>query len=466
MEKICGILCVTSRTIYGFDKKKIYKKLHTKKYDRVLIGIKKNNDYKTDMFVIAEVLEQKNDVIYCKINKLIGSIYNIDNEYEYIKSQYQIYYNKINYELSNITQDGIERCDLTNEYTISIDPYNCKDIDDALHIKLYDDGKYDIGIHIADVSKYVINNSELDIELFNRCESIYLSSEIINMLPDELLKICTLKNNEIKTVFSIIIDTDNNIKLQRSLIINKYNISYDDAEKLKNTDKLLNILYNHVKANNMHDMIEKYMIFANSYVTKYLSDDGIFRVHKGFKKNICDQFDSNIKDKIIKHNMHRAEYKVGRENIYHNGLNIQYYTHFTSPIRRYIDILVHRQIDNIQISNLHNKINIINNKKKEYTKLYYKELQLNLKKNINETEIYTNGIIIGFVDNKIILYVGVYNCELLAKMYSKKIIKIVNINELELGYEIIYDNKNIHYYLGNEMNIVIYKTHKLKVKIV
>lgn len=468
-DKLCGIINVSSRAIYGYDNKKIYKKFKesNKEYTDVIVGIKKNHKYLSDIYAVVEVTEFKKQILYCKIIKSIGSIYDCANEYEYIKSRYLKYQNNIIYkEISNVFDDN--RLDLSNEYTISIDPEGCEDIDDALHVKMIDD-KYEIGIHIADVSSFFDIDSEMDIEISKRCESIYFTNERFDMLPLDLMNICSLRQGMKKRVFSVITDCLGNVSLKKCVIVNKFKLTYENAEKRRTKDKMLNTLFNHVNATDMHDMIEKYMIFANTFVTNYLSNDGIFRNHTGIK-NINKKYDKGdinelIVNKINNHNMKRAEYKIGRENTYHHGLNIQYYTHFTSPIRRYADILVHQQLNGLKISNLNEKVDLINKRTKEYDKICYDEKRWQLLKKISESEIMAIGIIVGFMENKVILYVEKYNCELLANMYSKKINKIVTTNEHGDKIIIEYDNNMYEYKLGTSLNITIFKSHKLKVKI-
>lgn len=348
---------------------------------------------------------------------------------------------------TNITPKEINnRIDLRNEITFTIDGIDTKDIDDAISIN-YDGEKYNLKVHIADVSHYVKDNNELVKEAVNRGNSAYLADSVFPMFPHILSNgICSLNANEdrlCKTV-SIIIDNDGNIidyQIYKSVINSNMQMNYDSVNKVFNNKsieeynqyknklmlikKLSSILTSKsraldfssreikiktneqgevttIKNNSQHEaekVIENFMILANRCVTEYYGYLGfpfIYRVHGepdieklknalaiikkqdlGHEKNIdkiikhitkSSENKSDINPSVIKQYlssinnenyyeavsnmllkcMSKAHYS--NENIGHFGLDINDYSHFTSPIRRAADLINHIIIDYIEES--------------------------------------------------------------------------------------------------------------------
>ncbi len=314
----------------------------------------------------------------------------------------------------------------------TIDGETAKDFDDAIGIKILDNGNYELSVHIADVSHYVKENSELDKEALNRATSVYLINTVIPMLPHELSDwMCSLVEGEERLTMSLemeinksgdVVDSKINngiIKSVKRLTYNKVNelLSEEPSEEikseigfleedLKNMIELMKILRNNrkergslvdiestevyfefdekgnvkdikpVKRGQSERMIEEFMIKANETVAEYFDAQDlpfIYRVHEdpdpdmviqlknylemlGMKSKMpmnmhpkaLQQVLENTKDhpladsiqKILIKSMKRAMYS--NENIGHFGLASMSYTHFTSPIRRYPDLIVHR----------------------------------------------------------------------------------------------------------------------------
>lgn len=322
-----------------------------------------------------------------------------------------------------------DRKDFRETTTFTIDPEDAKDFDDALSFKILPDGNYEIGIHIADVSHFVEEKTELDREARKRGTSIYLVDRTIPMLPEVLSNdLCSLNPNEPKYAFSavFVMDKKSIIKERwfgKTLIESNKRFTYEDAqeimdkgtgifvEELKSLNKLAKNLREERFRNgaidfeteevkfelddlgkpirvfrkerkDTHKLVEEFMLLANREVATYMHAANsqnsraafVYRVHDvpdrekiinlsifvkalGFElknkdgettgENIARMLhsvDGSPTEMLIKtaaiRSMSKAVYSTS--NIGHFGLAFDYYTHFTSPIRRYPDLMVHR----------------------------------------------------------------------------------------------------------------------------
>lgn len=322
------------------------------------------------------------------------------------------------------------RLDLRKELIITIDPYDAKDFDDALSLKILENGNYWLGVHIADVSHYVAENSKLDIEARFRGNSIYLVDRVIPMLPEELSnEICSLKPNEPRMAFTCFMEISpkgvvKNYEVHESIIESKRRYSYEEALEIIETStgdnselilelyKLSDILrtkrfkegginfqtreYKFVLDENKYpinvnvrtttkstSLVEECMLIANKTVANYFTVlsrknlrngnlPSLYRVHDApdpkklgevieflstmgkftLKKSpsskdinkLLGNFE-NLPEKPVVHqvlirSMAKAVYSP--TNIGHYGLGFDEYVHFTSPIRRYPDLIIHR----------------------------------------------------------------------------------------------------------------------------
>jgi len=317
------------------------------------------------------------------------------------------------------------RLDLRKETIFTIDPLDARDFDDAVSLEKTADG-YLLGVHIADVSHYVREGSELDVEASKRGTSVYLVDGVIPMLPENLSNdICSLKPNVDRLTFSIFINltkkyTIKSFEIKKSIINSKRRFTYEEAQEIIDTKKgdfakELQLMYKvskcltekRIKSGGLDfdsrevkfvfnkkgkvikiipkerletmRLIEEFMLLANICATLYvknLQKDSemlypfIYRVHDNPDieklKNLSEfvnQFgykvDVNNKDSLGKlleevkgkpeeyiindlliRSMAKAIYT--HKNIGHYGLGFDHYTHFTSPIRRYPDLIVHR----------------------------------------------------------------------------------------------------------------------------
>ncbi len=331
-----------------------------------------------------------------------------------------------------ITKAEIKRRrDVRDIFTITIDPYDAKDFDDAISYRILDNGLIEIGVHIADVSHYVIPEGPIDKEAYTRGTSVYLVDRVIPMLPEKLSNnVCSLRPHEDKLCFSAIFDMDEsgniiNEWFGKTVIYSDRRFTYEEVQEIienkagEYVDEILAInkistllrekrfssgaisfetqevkfildenfvptgLY--VKERKeAHMLIEDLMLLANRRVAFHLSKNYtrvpfVYRVHDtpdmqkleefgenakrfGHKlkldspKNISAELnrlmvdikgkpEQNILESLAIRCMAKAVYTT--KNIGHYGLAFEHYTHFTSPIRRYPDLMVHRVLANV-----------------------------------------------------------------------------------------------------------------------
>ena len=352
-----------------------------------------------------------------------------------------------------ITKEEIaKRRDMRGDLTFTIDPKDAKDFDDALSFTKLENGNYEIGIHIADVSHYLIPGTILDTEAFDRATSVYLVDRVVPMLPEVLSNnACSLRPNEEKFTFSAVFKINNKAEVidkwfGRTVIYSDARFAYEEAqyvienellkehqtviipseisitgkayevkskitEAILKLDKLAKILrkkrmkegaisfdkvevkFNLDENNNpagvyfkeskdANKLIEEFMLLANRSVAEFIGKQNpkktfIYRVHDepndekiaalqniikqfGYKldtrdrkstsnslnnllKDVQGKKEQNLVDTLAIRSMSKAVYTT--QNIGHYGLAFDYYTHFTSPIRRYPDIMVHRLLN-------------------------------------------------------------------------------------------------------------------------
>lgn len=321
-----------------------------------------------------------------------------------------------------------DRKDLIDLFTVTIDGRDSKDFDDAISIEK-DKEDFILYVHIADVSHYVKENSEIDKEAYQRGNSTYLYNIVLPMLPEELSNgICSLNPNENRLALSLKMRINKlgkviDYKIYKSMIKSNYRLVYDDVndyldnedkvyddeiliEKLELFDNLYKILKNkrekrgaidfnftesQIDVNEKGDvlnisifergsankMIEEFMLVSNETIASlfaYMDFPSLYRIHEKPKdekvesfKNILNTLGYNIKGKelhpkdfqeilkevsgkddeslvnmLMLRTMRKAKYANYRD--IHFGLATKYYTHFTAPIRRYPDLIVHRLV--------------------------------------------------------------------------------------------------------------------------
>ena len=328
-----------------------------------------------------------------------------------------------------ISLDEIKsRRDFRKVPTLTIDPADAKDFDDALSLQKLDNGNWEIGVHIADVTHYVRPGSLIEKEALDRATSVYLVDRTVPMLPEKLSnKLCSLRPNEEKLCFSAVFEMNDKGKLinkwfGRTVINSDMRFNYDQAQEIieggngpmkkeiLKLHELATILRNErfrsgaisferpemkvevdengkplgvyskiTKESNW--LIEEFMLLANREVAYFIGGKGkdsktfVYRIHEEPNIDKIIAFRTFIKhfgyemkptknareisseiNKLLEtakgrpeegaieimalRSMARARYST--ENLGHYGLAFDYYTHFTSPIRRYPDMMVHR----------------------------------------------------------------------------------------------------------------------------
>lgn len=398
---------------------------------------------------------------YGKIIKILGEIGNNNVEMNSIMYEYGLpvdFPPKVEAEAEDISfhipdEEIKKRRDMRDVLTFTIDPVDAKDFDDALSIKKLDDGNYEIGIHIADVTHYVKPGSLIDKEARSRSTSVYLVDRCVPMLPEKLSNgVCSLRPHETKLCYSVVVKMNENGDVLdrwfgRTVIYSDHRFTYEQAQacieaydKLKKkeitTDDVGRILVEDAGLGNMsflkagdlsgavldfnklakklrdkrrdsirmdgaevrfkldengkpldvyfktqkdsNHLIEEFMLLANKEVSMLLSKSGfnsIYRTHDTPNeekleslKNVCINFgyeldttkenikkslnkllddikgkpEENMIETLVTRCMSKAVYSS--KNIGHYGLGFEYYTHFTSPIRRYADCIAHREV--------------------------------------------------------------------------------------------------------------------------
>jgi ribonuclease R/exosome complex exonuclease DIS3/RRP44 len=343
---------------------------------------------------------------------------------------------------TSVTEEEIaKRRDMRKALTFTIDPKDAKDFDDALSFEKLDNGNYEIGIHIADVSHYLQEGTILDDEAYKRATSVYLVDRVVPMLPEVLSNdACSLNPHEDKFTFSAVFEVSPKAEVVkqwfgRTVIYSDQRFSYEEAQHIIETkkdiipaeisltgndyktpqpiveatlklDELAKILRQKRMANgaisfdkvevkfNLNEqaepvgvffkiskdanhLIEEFMLLANRKVAEFIGKQKktfVYRIHDepnedklinlqtviskfGYKINFKSKQDiskslntllndvvgkkeQNLVDTLTIRSMSKAVYST--ENIGHYGLAFNYYSHFTSPIRRYPDVMVHR----------------------------------------------------------------------------------------------------------------------------
>ncbi|HEY9114711.1 MAG TPA: ribonuclease R [Bacteroidales bacterium] len=337
---------------------------------------------------------------------------------------------KISLKISN--SEIQKRRDFRNTWTITIDPVDAKDFDDALSLKKIKDGVWEVGVHIADVTHYVTPGTALDAEAYDRGTSIYLVDRVVPMLPEVLSnEVCSLRPNEEKLTFSAVFQLNEKAEILdqwfgKTIILSDRRFAYEEVQEIIETGEgefVDNIMVLHRLASVMREqrfrsgainfgseevkfkldekgkpietyikeqkeanhLIEEFMLLANKKVAELIAKPGegkpvktfVYRVHDepnpeklntfvqflkklGYGLNVSSRQalassynklfkaihgkgEEHMIETIAIRTMAKAIYST--DNIGHYGLAFAYYTHFTSPIRRYPDMMVHRLLE-------------------------------------------------------------------------------------------------------------------------
>jgi len=484
---IVGVLVLRSNHKYGFNKRKfpiyLFKPFDFRYPDfLVASGVKRKNNVKENQFAVIRYNKWERKIPNGMIRQIIGSVGEIIPEYNAILHKYN--FNKNPPKLKQLTkktrvQDifNIEDFyDIRELEIISIDPPNCTDIDDALSLEEIDTG-YKIGIHIANVSAFT-EKFDLFEKIVDRCTTVYGPHKKINMIPNILSdNLASLLEGKERLSLTLWIYLNNQFeiidyKFQECILINKKAFSYKEAKKSMKKNNLLKQLYNISQklANNInynindfdvHKMIEVYMILANHITAKYLIENKspcIFRTHKSKEHEIdFNTIDEKLSPFLKIFQSNAAEYTTEQGHYYHYGLDLNKYTHFTSPIRRLPDIIIHMLIKNLSIPNIEQICMNCNNISKKIKKMDRDFTRINIVKN-TDTETVYQAYILSINENTITIYCPELKfCDRIY-LFDQKMSEIINIEKYE--NTLILTNK-----LSNK-TIKLNLYQKIKVKMI
>ncbi len=375
----------------------------------------------------------------CKVCKLLGEDFGNIPALERVIYMYEL---KAEFDASTLEEsrglpDRVDekeiasRTDLREAWTVTIDGEDSKDFDDAVSVRIRDNGNWELGVHIADVSYYVKPDTALDREAFERGNSVYLIDHVLPMLPEKLSNdICSLNPDQVRLTVSCIMEIDRqgqivSADISRTVIRSHARLTYTQVNAFYAGDReavqepaLRTVLDEMLRVSSAltaarkkrglldldipeadfvlddngrctdvrrkergvsHLMIENFMLAANETVACYLVDHeicSVFRIHEqpdtdklqsladycarigvsnsGIKKGVKPKYLATLIEEagtagkaeplsqVMLRTMQKARYSA--ENTGHYGLGAEYYCHFTSPIRRYSDLIVHRTL--------------------------------------------------------------------------------------------------------------------------
>lgn len=422
-----------------------------KMYTDIFIPKDKIGEAQQGDVVLVEIEDwpKRADSPFGAVVKVLGKPGEHDTEIHAILAEYglpydfpmdvEVYAQKLDTSIQ--PEEIAKRRDMRDTLTFTIDPRDAKDFDDALSFKVLENGNYEIGIHIADVSHYVQEGTILDDEAYNRATSVYLVDRVVPMLPEVLSNFaCSLRPQEEKYTFSAVFELDNNAKIQnqwfgRTVTYSDQRFAYEEAQHILETksdvipaeisltneaykapneiveatlklDELAKIMrrkrlaegaitFDKVEvkfilnendeptgvyfkeSKDSNHLIEEFMLLANRKVAEFIGKQKktfVYRIHDepnqdkliglqgiiskfGYSidfrskqdisksinkllKDVQGKKEQNLVDTLAIRSMSKAKYST--HNVGHYGLAFDYYSHFTSPIRRYPDIMAHR----------------------------------------------------------------------------------------------------------------------------
>jgi len=426
---------------------------NAKMYTDIFIPKNKLGDAQQGDVVLVKMEDwpAKADSPFGEVIKVLGKPGEHNTEIHAILAEYglpydfpvdvEVFAQKIDTEIH--PEEVARRRDMRNVLTFTIDPKDAKDFDDALSFQKLENGNYEVGIHIADVSYYLEEGTILDAEAYQRATSVYLVDRVVPMLPEVLSNYaCSLRPHEEKYTFSAIFEINEKAEVKnqwfgRTVIYSDQRFAYEEAQHIIETqgntiaaeisltgeeytvspeiqfatlklNELSKVLRNKRMANgaisfdkvevkfhlneaaeptgvyfkvakDANHLIEEFMLLANRKVAEFIGKQRpektfVYRIHDepdedklinlqtviskfGYKidfrskgdiskslnnllSDVQGKKEQNLVDTLAIRSMSKAKYST--DNIGHYGLAFDYYSHFTSPIRRYPDVMAHR----------------------------------------------------------------------------------------------------------------------------
>ncbi len=528
------------------------------------------------VLVELESWPKDRDSPYGKIVEVLGKPGEHNTEIHSILAEYGLPY-EFPYEVEKYAQtldtsikaeEIAKRRDMREVLTFTIDPKDAKDFDDALSFKVLENGNYEIGVHIADVSHYVLPGTILEEEAYNRATSVYLVDRVVPMLPEVLSNnACSLRPNEEKYTFSAIFELDENAIIKnkwfgRTVINSNERFAYKEAQHIIETgentipkeisirkdaysiandvvnavltfDKLAKIMrskrmdYGAIsfdkievrfslddnnepegvyfkESKDANKLIEEFMLLANRKVAEFIGKQNpkktfIYRIHDepnedklmalngviskfGHSVNLKDKKsissslnkllkdvkgkkEQNLVDTLTIRSMSKAIYTT--DNIGHYGLAFDYYSHFTSPIRRYPDVMVHRLLQHYLDGGKTVKEAVYEEKCKHSSEMEIlassaerdsiKYMQIKFMQDHSDKEFL--GVISGVTEWGIYVEIIENKCEGMVRIRD---IKDDYYNFDERQYAIVGERSKKTYQLGDEVFVMVKNTDLIK----
>jgi ribonuclease R/exosome complex exonuclease DIS3/RRP44 len=563
----------------------------SKMYKDIFVPINKTKKAEDGDKVLVALTDwpEKADSPYGKVLEVLGKPGEHNTEIHAILAEYGLPH-EFPYEVEkfandldiSITEEEIaKRRDMRKDLTFTIDPKDAKDFDDALSFKVLENGLYEIGIHIADVSHYVQPGTVLDDEAYERATSIYLVDRVVPMLPERLSNgACSLRPHEEKYTFSAVFQMNDKCEIKNqwfgrtvtysdarfayeeaqaiiennpkvalnsieasqlnttipkevSLTGEEYNtkpeiaeavmvldrlakkmrskrmrtgaISFDKVEVKFNLDEEANPVGVFFKTSkDANKLIEEFMLLANRKVSEFVGKQNpkktfVYRVHDepdeaklaqlqtivgrfGHQLNFKDRNsvaaslnklltdvvgkkEQNLVDTLAIRTMSKAEYTT--HNIGHYGLAFDYYSHFTSPIRRYPDVMAHRLLQHYLDGGKSANEEVYEEKCKHSSNMEYlatkaerdsiKYMQIRFMQDHQDEEFL--GVISGVTDWGIYVEIESNKCE---GMVSVRDMKDDTYDFDQSHYAMIGRNTKTMYQLGDEVIVKVKDTDLVK----
>ena len=447
--------------------------------------------YKNQL-AIVKITSWDKEYPTAKITRILGNCDDDDAYQTLLLYTYNLYNKKT--KLSKDLILDIDKFDLTNyidktkSNIFSIDPPKTLDIDDAVEIVKLPDNNYEISVYIADPTAFIsyYNNEKFNNSIINKMQTIYTINRNYPMIPEELSNdFCSLLpgKKRLSLSFSIVVDEMGNLlpdthRFQTCLIINKKAYSYKKAQSIIEksiiysnpivslfhiTNKIAKTNYPKIfeKEWDTHKMIETLMVMTNTFAAKFILENiskldtkPIFRRHETPTVPIPDKLTDKTTNIIKWIGMKSAKYTTDISlDLSHYGLGIDLYTHFTSPIRRFTDLITHYLIKKILYNKKLPKEFIINdkfitnlNENMKNSRRLSLDLEMmklcNMVYEIPEKMLTTSVCVVDFWDDGIIIFSEKLNMRFYHKLINSDLEDLFSLNSSDDNSTIsIIDNK-------------------------